>query len=253
MNVIFYPTALQSSITTGMLLYLTLFDWLYIILNKHWKGLIHNCSTLCAYLSTAQLSPHSFSLCTGPCFQKYYIIVPNTISALCNLLSSRQVKVPVVDSSTIHFYFSSSWSRTFDKRPQCDQTEPTGLHLYIFLCLSALSWFLYPFYLSLRIWSLPAPVEGKLETRLCVCVCVCASVCLCTYEFSLQLSNACIFATTTRWYVPLNADKKEANYKLAWCQGQKLPAFTGISRSHSNALSWFLYACSHSHGEVTVG
>lgn len=71
----------------------------------------------------------------------------------------------------------SSWSHTLDKWPQYSQTEPTGLLLSIFFYLSALSWFLYPFYLSPRIQSLPAPVEGKLHCRgrsVCVCVCICA-------------------------------------------------------------------------------
>ena len=89
---------------------------------------------------------------------------------------------------------SSSWSRTLDKWPQYSQTEPTGLFLSIFLYLSDLSWFLYPFYLSPRIQSLPAPVEGKLHCRgWTVCVCVCVCVCARTCNLSLKASNAYLF------------------------------------------------------------
>lgn len=74
----------------------------------------------------------------------------------------------VVDSSKIDYYFQQL-QHTSDEWVQYNQTEPSGLRLSISGYLSALSWFLYPFYLSPRTQSLPAPEE---EWYICTLECV---------------------------------------------------------------------------------
>lgn len=74
----------------------------------------------------------------------------------------------VVDSSKIDYYVQQL-QHTSDEWVQYNQTEPAGLRLSISGYLSALSWFLYPFYLSPRTQSLPAPEE---EWYICTFECV---------------------------------------------------------------------------------
>lgn len=83
-------------------LHFIVFESLYMISKE---AVTQSCEYLFTYLSTAHFSFHGYSLDSDPCFQKHYIIVPYTISAVFNLLPPWQLNVPVVDSSKIHYYF----------------------------------------------------------------------------------------------------------------------------------------------------